>query len=196
MWVGQYSCAGSPGRYVGIDRLVVRDPAARGVRQRHPPPPVDFEHTGYAETGLFPRNEGIQKVVVDPPTEHIDPLGTLGRPHVDIPIQDCQIASLPPIRPPSPVRERSVRSMWSCRFRESERQPWGSRGPGPGIPASIANGSCSRSRAGPLKSGKRRETFPSAPAGFQARRRRQTDSAGCLRARNTARPGRAPGRPR
>jgi hypothetical protein len=86
-------------RHVGIDRLVVRDPRADGVRERHVARAIGLEEPGHAQHRVGPEHLGIQVVVVDAPVDDVDPPRPAGRPHVDDAVAHEEIGALDQLHP-------------------------------------------------------------------------------------------------
>ncbi len=66
-------------RHVRIDRLVVCDPGADGVRERHVPGSVCVQQPRHAEQAVLPEGERVEEVVVDAPVDDVDALHATGR---------------------------------------------------------------------------------------------------------------------
>ena len=80
--------------HVDIDRFVVGDPGADGVGQGHAAAAVNRDQPRHAEGGLGMERQGIEKLVADPPVDHMHPLGASGRSHVDGVVLDEQVLAL------------------------------------------------------------------------------------------------------
>ena len=79
-------------RHQRIDRLVVGAAIARRVGQRHASLGVGAHEPGHAEHAVGQEELGIEIGVVDAPIDDVDPLGPLGRAHVDRVALDEQVA--------------------------------------------------------------------------------------------------------
>jgi hypothetical protein len=79
--------------YVGVHDFVVGDAGARSVGDRQTPGAVDVHQPGDAEHRIGPESFRVEKVVVDPPVNHVDPFESLGRAHPREPFRHHQVAS-------------------------------------------------------------------------------------------------------
>ena len=80
-------------RHVGVDRLVVGDAGADGVRQDHVAGAIGVEQSRHAQVRIAAETERIEKVVVDAPVDHIHALQSGGGAHVDDVVVHQQIAA-------------------------------------------------------------------------------------------------------
>ena len=78
-------------RHIGIDRLVVGNAGAYGVRQRDIPGLISLQNTRHAQGGIRTEGERIHEIVVNAAIDDIDALGPLRRAHVDHFILDEKI---------------------------------------------------------------------------------------------------------
>ena len=81
-------------RHEGVNCLVVGYSAAWGVGQRYSASTIDFHQTRDTQHRVRTEAIGIEKVIVDATVDHVHPLETLGRTHVDIAILNDQIGTL------------------------------------------------------------------------------------------------------
>ena len=67
---------------VGIDRLVVGDAGADRIGERHASGAIGGEQAGHAKHRVGTKRARIEKIVVHPAVDHVDPLRSLRRAHV------------------------------------------------------------------------------------------------------------------
>jgi hypothetical protein len=80
--------------HVGIDRLVVGDAGAEGVHDVDAAGAQGAEQAGNAEEGVGTHRQRVEERVVDPAVDHVDPLRSARRAHVDTALVDEQVGTL------------------------------------------------------------------------------------------------------
>ena len=80
--------------HVGVHNLVVGHARARGVDQRHPSGPVHVHQPRHAQGRIRPEGLRIQKIIVYPPVDHVDPLESFGRAHPDEAVRHDEVPPL------------------------------------------------------------------------------------------------------
>ena len=79
---------------IGIDRFIVGNPCAHRVGDRNIAAAVYRQKTGNPQHRGRIEGQRIEKFVVDPAIDHVDPLRPLGGAHIDKPVTHKQIAPL------------------------------------------------------------------------------------------------------
>ena len=85
--------------HIGVDRLVVGHPGADGVGQRDVAGAVGTQQAGAAQGRVRTESLGVEKVVVHPAVDHVDPLGALRGAHVDEVVLDEEVLALDQLHP-------------------------------------------------------------------------------------------------
>ena len=80
-------------RHVGVHRLVIGDAGAYGVRQGHVAGAVSVERPGTPRLESGAERQRIEKIVVHPAIDDVDPAQARGCPHVDDVVVHQQVAS-------------------------------------------------------------------------------------------------------
>ena len=81
-------------RYIIINKFVIRHTRTNAVGQRHVSGPGRINQSGHAQQRISAKNRGIQKIIVNPPVNHIDRYQSRRRTHVHSKITDDQITPL------------------------------------------------------------------------------------------------------
>jgi hypothetical protein len=81
-------------RHEGVDRLVVGDSGARGVRKGHGAAPIRRKKASAAERGVGSEDDRVEVVVVDAPVDHVHPLEPLRRAHAHRTVGHAKVAAL------------------------------------------------------------------------------------------------------
>src|SRR4029434_159227 len=80
--------------HLAIHSLVVGHPGANGIGEGHPTLAIDLEKPGYSEHRIGTEHRGVEKVVVDPPIDHVHLLAALGSPHPDAAVLHIEVPAL------------------------------------------------------------------------------------------------------
>ena len=185
---------------VGVHRLVVREPGADGVGQRHVARPIGVQQARHAQVRVGTERQRVQEVVVDAPVDHVDAAQARRGPHVHDVVVDEQVAAFDE-RHAHLARQEGVLEVGGVRH---PRRQHDDRGLGPARRRQRAQRR--QQRAAVVRDGadvvaveQARERPRSSPRGSPACTTRRSARAGCLRGRRSGRPpcgsGRCP-RPR
>ena len=80
-------------RNVGVECLVVGEPRADRIGQRHVAGAVGVEQPGHAEVRVGAERQRIEEVIVDPSIDDVDAPQPCGGPHVDDVVVDEEVAA-------------------------------------------------------------------------------------------------------
>ena len=70
-------------RHIGVDHLIVGDARSGRIGQRNIPRPPGTHQAGHTEYRFFFKHLGIEKQIIDPTVDHINPFQSCDRAHVD-----------------------------------------------------------------------------------------------------------------
>ena len=76
-----------------VDHLVVGHAGADGIGQAHIPAPDCIDQPRNAQPGVLPEDARVEKIVIDPPVNHIDRLAAFGRAHENTTILREEVAA-------------------------------------------------------------------------------------------------------
>ncbi len=109
-------------RHEVVHHLVIRDAGADGVRERHIAGAVRVDEARHAERAVAAEDRGIEKIVVEPPVDHVDLLLPLRRAHEDAPVAHDEVAAFDDLDAhlPREIRVLEVRAVVRARRQQHD----------------------------------------------------------------------------